>query len=93
MNRRQPPVSTTDWSADSIDDHDLGHARMLPGEAVTPPDDDGFMTNQLILVDASTNDFRLDERTREIGRAGIAAARQALAEAVRRSAEAEPVAA
>jgi hypothetical protein len=51
------------------------------------------MTNQLILVDASTNDFRLDDRTREIGRAGIAAARQALAEAVRRSAEAEPVAA
>jgi hypothetical protein len=66
---------------------------MLPGEAVTPPGDDGVMTNQLILVDASTNDFRLDDRTREIGRAGIAAARQALAEAVRRSAEAEPVAA
>jgi hypothetical protein len=53
------------------------------------------MTNQLILVDAGTDDFRLDERTRELGRAGIAAARLALAEAVRRSAqaEAEPVAA
>lgn len=58
---------------------------MLPGEAVTPPRDDGAMTNQLILVDAGPDDFRLDERTREIGRAGVAAARQALADAVHRS--------
>jgi hypothetical protein len=65
---------------------------MLPGEAVTPPGENGAMTNQLILVDAAPDDFRLDERTREIGRAGVAAARQALAEAVRRSAAAQPLA-
>jgi hypothetical protein len=35
--------------------------------------------------DGDPNEFHLDERTRAIGRAGLAAARQALAEAVRRS--------
>lgn len=42
------------------------------------------MTAQLLLLDPGYDDFRLDERTREIGRAGIAAARQALAEAAGR---------
>lgn len=35
------------------------------------------------------NDFHIDAHTREIGRRGIAAARQALAEAVRRAAARE----
>ncbi len=42
------------------------------------------------------NEYHLDEHTREVGRAGLAAARRALAEAVRRSearAVVEPVAA
>lgn len=37
------------------------------------------MTSQLTLID-SPNDWRLDERTRQIGRAGIAKARAALRE-------------
>jgi hypothetical protein len=37
-------------------------------------------SNQLILIDTTTaSDFRIDDRTRDIGRQGIAAARQALA--------------
>jgi hypothetical protein len=44
------------------------------------------MNNQLILLDDRSGDWRLDERTRELGRQGIAAARTALAEAVRRAA-------
>ena len=32
-------------------------------------------------------DWRLDERTKELGRKGVAAAREALAEAARRSTE------
>jgi hypothetical protein len=43
------------------------------------------MARQLVLIESSDVDWRLDERTREIGREGIAQARQALAEAVRRS--------
>ncbi len=43
------------------------------------------MTRQLVLIESSEADWRLDEHTREVGRAGIAEARQALAEAVRRS--------
>lgn len=35
------------------------------------------------------NDFRIDAHTREIGRIGIATARQALAEAVKRAAARE----
>lgn len=44
------------------------------------------MTAQLLLLAPAYDDFRLDERTREIGREGIAAARRALAEAAGRSA-------
>ncbi len=55
---------------------------------VTPPREDGVMTTQLIF-DTTYDEFRLDQRTREIGRAGIAAARQALADAARRVAARE----
>lgn len=40
-------------------------------------------SNQLVLIENNSTDFRLDDRTREIGRKGIAAAREALREAVR----------
>lgn len=43
------------------------------------------MARQLVLIEAPDIDWRLDERTREIGREGIAQARAALAEAIRRS--------
>jgi len=55
------------------------------GVLVTPQEDDERMARQLVLIEASDVDWRLDERTREIGREGIAQAREALAEAVRRS--------
>jgi hypothetical protein len=42
------------------------------------------MTTQLVLIDATSVDWRLDEHTKEIGRKGIAAARDALAQATRR---------
>jgi hypothetical protein len=36
-------------------------------------------SNQLVLIDTTTtSDFRIDDRTRDLGRQGIAAARQAL---------------
>ena len=41
------------------------------------------MERQLVLIEERGADYRLDERTREIGRRGIAAAREAL----RKSAE------
>ncbi len=34
--------------------------------------------NQLVLIERSEADFHLDERTREMGRIGVAAAREAL---------------
>ena len=40
-------------------------------------------SNQLVLIENNNTDFRLDDRTREIGRKGIAAAREALRDAVR----------
>jgi hypothetical protein len=43
------------------------------------------MAKQLVLIESSEVDWRLDERTREIGRAGIAEARRALAAATERS--------
>ncbi len=46
----------------------------------------GAMATQMRLLDTQSNDFRLDERTKELGRAGVAAARQVLAEARRRAA-------
>jgi hypothetical protein len=44
-------------------------------------------------VEHEQDEFRMDSHTRAIGRAGIAAAREALADAVRRSAEREHIAA
>jgi hypothetical protein len=45
------------------------------------------MTRQLVLIEDREKDWRLDERTREAGRKGVAEARKALAEAmVRRAA-------
>ena len=41
---------------------------------------------QLVLLDPKNIDWRLDERTRELGRQGIADARRALNEALNRSA-------
>ncbi len=47
----------------------------------------GDMTRQLVLIaDDKKSDWRIDERTREIGRKGLAEAREALREATRRSA-------
>jgi hypothetical protein len=43
------------------------------------------MERQLVLIEEREADYRLDERTREIGRRGVAAAREAL----RRSASAD----
>lgn len=43
------------------------------------------MATQLVLLDPN-DDFRLDERTRELGRAGVAEARAVLAAAARRRA-------
>ena len=39
------------------------------------------MERQLVLIEERGADYRLDERTREIGRRGIAAAREALRKA------------
>lgn len=36
------------------------------------------MNLQLLLIDESTPDWRLDEHTREVGRRGVARAREAL---------------
>jgi hypothetical protein len=53
---------------------------------VTPPEDDGTMTDQLVLIEHADVDWRLDEHTKEVGRRGIAEARRALAAAARRAA-------
>lgn len=45
---------------------------------VTPPVENVVMARQLTLLERQSN-WRLDDRTREIGRRGIAAARAALA--------------
>ena len=45
------------------------------------------MARQLVLLDTPDDaDWRLDEETKEVGRRGVAAARQALAEAIKRTA-------
>jgi hypothetical protein len=43
-------------------------------------------TAQLTLIDTASGAWRLDERTRETGRQGVAAARRALAVAARQTA-------
>ena len=51
---------------------------------VTPPlHTDSMARNQLTLL-ATTSVWHLDQRTREVGRRGVAAAREVLAEARRR---------
>ena len=51
-----------------------------PGGLSHPPQHTACMrTNQLVLLsDDSSSDFTLDASTREVGRRGIAAAREAL---------------
>jgi hypothetical protein len=44
------------------------------------------MERQLVLIEEPESDWRLDERTRQLGRQGVAAARIALREAARRRA-------
>ena len=46
------------------------------------------MTQQLVLIEHSSVDWRLDEHTKALGRQGIADARRALEDAARRAAEA-----
>ncbi len=46
------------------------------------------MAMQLVLIDETERQWRLDDRTREVGRRGIAAARDVLRKAARRDAEA-----
>ena len=53
------------------------------------------MSGQLVLIPTTGADWRLDERTRETGRKGVAAAREVLRladERVRRAEEAEEAA-
>jgi hypothetical protein len=44
------------------------------------------MARQLELVEPQASDWRLDERTKELGRKGLAEARRALQEAAKRAA-------
>jgi hypothetical protein len=44
------------------------------------------MERQLVLLEDTESDWRLDERTRQLGRQGVAEARNALREALRRQA-------
>jgi hypothetical protein len=44
------------------------------------------MARQLVLLDDERTDWKLDDRTRELGRRGVAEARKALIEASRRAA-------
>lgn len=52
--------------------------RVGPSETVTPPAETVGMERQLTLIDPQRT-WRLDERTRQIGRRGVAEARAALA--------------
>jgi hypothetical protein len=45
------------------------------------------MELQLVLIEERKTDYRLDDRTREVGRRGIAAAREALRKAAAADAE------
>jgi hypothetical protein len=44
------------------------------------------MERQLVLIEDNESDWRLDQRTRQVGREGVAAARVALQGALRRKA-------
>jgi hypothetical protein len=43
------------------------------------------MERQLALIEVAKRDWRLDEHTREVGRQGVAQAREALREALHRA--------
>jgi hypothetical protein len=43
-------------------------------------------TTQLVLIEDRADDWRLDDRTKEVGRKGLADARAALQDAMRRAA-------
>ena len=60
------------------------------GIPVTPPGFTWNMKRQLVLLEDTSTVWRLDEHTREVGRVGIAKAREALrrAEQARREASA-----
>ncbi len=45
------------------------------------------MAEQLVLLERDESDFRLDPRTREVGKAGVAEARRILEEVVKAAAE------
>ena len=45
------------------------------------------MARQLVLIDTTGSDWRLDDRTREIGRRGVAEAREILRRAAARDEE------
>ena len=47
------------------------------------------MERQLVLIEERGTDYQLDERTREIGRRGVAAAREALRRATPPAADAD----
>jgi hypothetical protein len=49
---------------------------------VLPLCQNGRMTDQLRLIETDGPDWQLDDRTRETGRKGVEAARQALRDAV-----------
>ncbi len=55
------------------------HIGARHSELVTPPVETGTMARQLTLIETPST-WRLDERTRETGRRGIASARAVLAE-------------
>ena len=61
--------------------------RRRPRVRVTPLVHTADMARQLVLLDTPTDvDWRLDDTTKELGKQGVAAARQALAAAARRTA-------
>lgn len=66
---------------------------MDQGVLVTGGEDDGAMSDQLVLIEAADVDWRIDAQTKEIGLRGIAEARKALAEASRRAGGRPPLAA
>ena len=54
---------------------------------VTPPGHTAGMGEQMVLIEERGADYRLDEHTREIGRRGVAAAREALRKAAEQAAK------
>ena len=59
-------------------------------QIVTPPCHSGDMNDQLVLLESKERrpeePWRLDEQTREIGKRGVAQAREALRQAAQRAA-------